>query len=48
MGGGGVIIILKRNIKTALQLGLNPSGSVKVWHALVASHALSFVGGWLL
>lgn len=43
MGGsdGGIII---RNIKTALQVGCNRSGSVKLWHVLTLTHALAALG----
>jgi hypothetical protein len=40
MGGGGVIIILKKNVSTALNLGLNASGIIKVKHALIVSHGI--------
>lgn len=42
-GGGGVIII--KNLKTAAQLSVTPGGTLKVWHVLLASHALV---AWLL
>lgn len=45
-GGGGGIIIIK-NLKTAAQLSISPSGRWKLWHALAASHALVFVAGWV-
>lgn len=48
MGGGGVIIILKKVAKDALSVGLNQSGSVKLWHALVASHVVAFLIGLAL
>ena len=44
MGGsdGGVII---RNLKSALQVGCNRSGSVKLWYVLIATHVAVFVVG---
>lgn len=42
MGAGGIIII--RNLKAAAQLSLTASGRVKLWHILIATHALA----WLL
>lgn len=47
MGAGGVIV-LKKVIKDALSVGLNQSGSVKLWHVLSATHVLAFVGGLLV
>lgn len=47
MGAGGVIVIGKA-VKSALQVGITPSGKWKIWHALLATHALSFVAGWLI
>lgn len=46
MGAGPIIII--RNLRAALSVGCNRSGSVKLWHALVASHAAMLAAGWLL
>lgn len=47
MGAGGIIIIL-RNIRSALSVGCNRSGSVKLWHALLATHALAWaIGKWV-
>lgn len=46
MGAGGIIII--RNLKAAAQVSVTPSGSVKAWHLLVATHALAFVAGLLV
>lgn len=48
MGGGGVIIILKKVVKDALTVGVNTSGSVKLWHVLAASHVLAFIAGAVL
>jgi hypothetical protein len=45
-GGGGVIII--KNLKAAAQLSVSPSGKWKLWHALLASHAIALVVGLLL
>ncbi len=39
MGAGGVIIILK-NVRNALSVGLTPAGKLKLWHALVCTHVL--------
>ncbi len=48
MGGGGVIIIMKKVVKDALSVGVIPSGKVKLWQALIASHVVAFVAGaWL-
>lgn len=47
MGAGGVIIILK-NIRNALSVGLAPSGNVKLWHALSATHAAVWALGKFL
>jgi hypothetical protein len=44
-GGGGGVIILK-NLKTAAQLSVSPSGKYKVWHLVLLSHALNGLG-WL-
>jgi len=47
MGGsdGGVII---RNLKAALSVGCNRSGSVKLWHAVLAFGVACFVAGaWI-
>jgi hypothetical protein len=46
MGAGGVIIL--KTIKSALQVGCNKSGSVKLWHALVLTHAVAFLAGLAL
>lgn len=46
MGAGGVIIL--KNVKAALSVGCNKSGSVKLWMVLVATHVAAFVGGWLV
>jgi hypothetical protein len=48
MGGGGVIIILKKVVKDALSVGVSPGGGVKLWHVLIASHALAFLIGLAL
>ena len=48
MGGGGPIIILKKVAKDALSVGLNQSGSVKMWHVLLVTHAAAFVTGLIL
>lgn len=48
MGGGGVIVIMKKVLKDSLTVGLNKSGSVKLWHALVLTHAAAFVAGWVV
>jgi hypothetical protein len=45
MGG---IIIIRKLVQDALSVSLNKSGSLKIWHALVLTHVLAFVGGWLL
>lgn len=47
MGGsdGGIII---RNLKTAAGLSLSKNGKVKVWHALVLTHALVWALGKFL
>lgn len=45
MGAGGVIIILKKVVKDALSVGVTPSGGVKLWHALVLTHAAAFLAG---
>jgi hypothetical protein len=42
---GGVIILA---LKNAMQLSVSPKGTIKVWHVLIASHALAFVGGLLV
>ena len=44
MGAGGVII-LKKVLKDSLSVGLTQSGSVKLWHAVLAFGALCFVAG---
>lgn len=46
-GGGGGPIILKL-VKDALKVSVSPSGKYKLWHALCATHALTFVLGWLI
>jgi hypothetical protein len=46
-GGSGGPIILK-NIKAALSVSANPSGSVKLWHALLLTHVLAFLAGALV
>lgn len=46
-GGGGGVIILK-TLRTAAGLSVSASGKYKLWHALVASHALVFVIGLLV
>lgn len=48
MGGGGVIIILKRVVKDALQVGVSPSGKWKLWHVLLATHVVAFLAGALV
>ena len=44
MGAGGTIIL--KNVASALQVGCNKTGSVKLWHLLLASHAIAGAG-WL-
>jgi hypothetical protein len=44
MGAGGVIIILK-NVKEALSVGVTSSGKYKVWHCLVLTHVAAFLAG---
>lgn len=46
MGAGGVIII--RNLKAALSVGCNKSGSVKLWHVLTATHLGMLIAGALV
>jgi hypothetical protein len=47
MGAGGIIVILK-NVRSALSVGVTSSGRYKIWHVLVASHALVWAAGkWL-
>lgn len=43
MGAGGIIII--RNLKSALSVGCNAKGSVKLWQALIVTHALCALAG---
>lgn len=45
MGGGGVIVILKKVVKDALSVSVNSSGRVKLWHLLIASHVVAFLVG---
>lgn len=47
MGAGGIIII-RRNIANALQVGITPSGRYKLWHALAGSHGIVGLLGWWL
>lgn len=46
MGAGGIIIL--KNLKSALQVGVTKSGRVKLWHGLVLTHALCALAGWLI
>ncbi len=46
-GGGGGVIILKM-VKDSMQVGLNKSGSVKLWHVLALTHVLSAIAGAVL
>jgi len=43
MGAGGIIII--RNLKSALSVGCNAKGSVKLWHVLMLTHAIAWAMG---
>lgn len=43
MGAGGTIIL--RNVKAALSVGCNRSGSVKIWHVLLGTHLVAFLAG---
>jgi len=45
MGGGGVIIILRKVVKDALTVGVSKSGSVKLWHVLIGTHVVAFLVG---
>lgn len=45
MGGGGVIIILKKVVKDALSVGVEPTGNVKLWHVWLASLVAAFLAG---
>ena len=45
MGGGGVIIILKKVVKDALTVSVSPDGKFKLWHVLVISHVVGFLIG---
>lgn len=48
MGGDSGTIIVRKNLKAAMQLSLTPSGKFKVWHALSLTHALAVaLGAWL-
>lgn len=43
MGAGGVIVL--KNLKSALTVGCNKSGSVKLWMVLLATHLAAFLFG---
>lgn len=47
MGGDSGTIIV-RNLKAAAGMSITSSGKFKVWHALVVTHALAALAGWLL
>lgn len=46
MGAGGIIVI--RNLRAALSVGCNRSGSVKLWHMLLMTHAAMWALGKFL
>lgn len=48
MSGGGAGPIILKTLRTAMTLSVSPSGSVKLWHVLSATHVLAFVGGLLV
>ncbi len=48
MSGGGAGPIILKNIRTALSLSAIPSGKVRVWHVLAATHVLAFLAGFLV
>ncbi len=43
MGAGGTIIL--KNVKEALQVSCNKSGSVKLWYVLAVTHLAAFLAG---
>lgn len=46
MGAGGVIIL--KNVKSALNVGCNKSGSIKLWYVWLASLVAAFLAGLAL
>lgn len=46
MGAGGIIIL--KNVKSALTVGLSQSGNPKLWHALIVSHGVVWALGHFL
>lgn len=47
MSGGGAGPIILKVVKDSLSVGVNKSGSVKLWHIIVLSHLVNGIG-WLV
>jgi len=48
MSGGGAGPIILKLVRDALSVGMNKSGSVKLWHVFIATHVAAFIAGaWL-
>jgi hypothetical protein len=45
MSGGGAGPIILKIVKDSLSVGVNKSGSVKLWYVLAATHVVAFVLG---